>query len=296
MSDPTLSDPTLSDPTLSDPTLSDPALSDPTLSDPTLSDPTLSDPADPPPPSAPNPERPPTPQAPLWYRFVLAGVWLVLIVVFWRYAQQAEGGARGLLAGWVETLSAGVWGPLLLLGVYALRPLLLLPSTILTVACGFLFGAWWGLVYATVATVGSSALAYLVGRLFGRGLVAGRSPYRLITAIRERTFETVLISRLIFLPGDLVNYVGGFLRIPFGAFALATAIGGMPSLAMAVLTGASVQGSLRDAQVSLNLWYLLAAGVLLVFSLILSRWLRSRFGDLEADDAPDTPPRHKTSS
>ncbi|MDZ7706097.1 MAG: VTT domain-containing protein [Trueperaceae bacterium] len=222
----------------------------------------------------------PAPHTPLWYRFAVAGLWLVLIVLFWRYAQQAEGGVRGLLAAWVETLATERWGPLLLLGIYALRPLLLLPSTILTVACGFLFGAWWGIVYATVATVGSSTIAYLIGRLFGRGAVAERSPYRLITAIRERTFETVLISRLIFLPGDLVNYVGGFLRIPFGAFALATAVGGMPSLAMAVLTGASVQGSLRDAQVTLNPWYLLAAGVLLVFSLGVSRVLRSRFEGL----------------
>ncbi|MEZ4595105.1 MAG: hypothetical protein R3D55_28775 [Chloroflexota bacterium] len=36
--------------------------------------------------------------------------------------------------------------------------------------------------------------------------------------LRENSFETVLIMRLIFLPYDLVNYLSGFLKINWRAF------------------------------------------------------------------------------
>ena len=54
--------------------------------------------------------------------------------------------------------------------LFMVRPLLLLPSTILIAAMGFLYGVFWGSVYGQVAILASSSLAYIVGRYFGKGI------------------------------------------------------------------------------------------------------------------------------
>ena len=88
--------------------------------------------------------------------------------------------------------------------------------------------------------------------------------------------ETVLTGRLVFLPGDLINYAAGALRVSFAAFALATALGGLPGLAVCVLAGASLEGPFRFEGVRLNGWFLLASALVLGSSLALARWLRAR--------------------
>ena len=208
----------------------------------------------------------------MWSKGVLA-LWVALLAAFWLYVQWQGEGLLELFRGWLTFLKSGVRGPLLFLIIYLVRPFLLVPITLLTVASGFLFGALWGFLYAWMATLLSSALAYLFGRYVAGDPQIGA---RFVERLRTRAFETVLISRFLFVPGDLVNYASGVLRISFRAFALATAIGGVPGLLIGVLAGASIEGEFGTSGVQLNVWYLLASGVLLVSSLALSAFLRRR--------------------
>jgi len=52
------------------------------------------------------------------------------------------------------------WGPLIYILLYSIRPLILFPSTILTLAGGFLFGPVLGVLYTIVATSFGSPLYY----------------------------------------------------------------------------------------------------------------------------------------
>tara|TARA_B100000686_G_C16632751_1_gene885626 strand:+ start:370 stop:783 length:414 start_codon:yes stop_codon:yes gene_type:complete len=94
--------------------------------------------------------------------------------------------------------------------------------------------------------------------------------------LREAAFETVLCARLVAVPGDFVNYASGILRVPFTAFFVATAIGGLPSLLAAVLAGASIEGDFRFGGFRLNIWYILISLVLLVGNLVVAREIRRR--------------------
>ncbi len=58
--------------------------------------------------------------------------------------------------------------------------------------------------------------------------------------MRDNSFETVLIMRLLFLPYDLVNYASGILRLRWLPFLLATALGSLPGTVSFVLLGASI--------------------------------------------------------
>ena len=212
-----------------------------------------------------------------WQWGVLA-LWLLLIALFWLYAQRQEQGVLAILQMWLRQVAEGRWGPLVLTGIFLVRPLLLLPITILNVFAGFLFGPVWGLLYALVATLLSSAIAYALGRVLGKP--PETSNRKFLHRLRTRSFDTVLTSRLISLPGDLVNYAAGFMRISFWAFILATAIGGLPGLLVSVLAGASLEGPFSFGGVHINAWYLLASAALLIGSLSLSWWLRRRARDL----------------
>jgi uncharacterized membrane protein YdjX (TVP38/TMEM64 family) len=205
--------------------------------------------------------------------WLVLALWLGLLLAFWIYVQQSGRPVTEILTSWLESLSQSPYSVLFLLAVYLVRPLLLLPVTLLTVFSGFLYGVFWGTVYALLATLASSSLAYFIGRFLSGDKVRLQTEW--MNKLRERSFETVLTSRLIFLPGDLVNYACGFLKISFTAFLLATALGGLPGLLVGVLAGASLE-TFSASGFRLNPWYIVASLVLLVGSLGISRLLRRR--------------------
>ena len=132
---------------------------------------------------------------------VIVALWVVGFIAFWVYVQRQDEGLLELFRGWLDFIRNGALGPLIFLLIYLIRPFLLVPITLLTVASGFLFGAPWGFAYALFATLLSTAFTYLFGRY-----VAGDVPglgAAFIERLRTRAFETVLISRFIFLPGGL---------------------------------------------------------------------------------------------
>ncbi len=178
------------------------------------------------------------------------------------------------------------YSPLLYLAIYAVRPLILFPSTLLTLAGGLLFGPVGGLVYSTIGLNLSAMVAYGVGRQLRR--VGQTSPkeasaepsLRAIEPYMERLqqypFTTVLTMRLLLIPFDWVNYGAGLLRIPWQPFLLATAIGSVPISTSLVLAGASIQGSSITGLPTVNPVMLTTSGVILVGSVAISRYINRR--------------------
>jgi len=190
----------------------------------------------------------------------------------------------GVVQQLLAFLKTGFWGPVLYVVLYTLRPLILFPSTLLTLAGGFVFGPVLGVVYTLVASNSSSTVAYLVGRYFGQGLFADNRPGGLLrryaTRLRANSFETVLIMRFIFLPYDLVSYAAGFLNIRFFPFILATALGSIPGTLAFVGFGASID-TFDGALPQLNPVTLGFAVVTFLSSLALARLFKRREGMTE---------------
>ena len=218
-------------------------------------------------------------QGPITRVGVVALLWLALLVGFWFYARSRDETPVSLLRSVLSALQDDPLAPLFLLLIYLVRPLFLLPVGLLTLAVGLLFGVFWGTVYALLAALLTAAVAYWLGRLFGRGLPAAQAGW--LGRLKAYPFETVLLCRFLAVPGDLVNYASGYLKISFAAFLGATAIGGSPGLLVAVLAGASLTSlTERSARFSLDWRYLLASAILLVLSLGVS-WLMRRRGGLK---------------
>lgn len=221
-----------------------------------------------------------------WQKAAAATIWVVLIASLILYMRANDLSLSELF------LAAMIWvrdnplAPLAYIIIYAIRPLTLFSSVLLTLAGGFLFGPVWGVIYTVIGANLSATVAFFVGRYFGQGVLEDESSsglmQRYARRMRENSFETVLIMRFIFLPYDLVNYLAGFLRIGYWSFLLATVLGSIPGTIAFVLLGSSLSpAEITNMFVTGELpsldWRPLAISVVMfVVSIALSRFFKRR--------------------
>ncbi|MEP7136669.1 MAG: TVP38/TMEM64 family protein [Chloroflexota bacterium] len=207
--------------------------------------------------------------------------WALLITGYQWYAKSNQLSSLEFAQKLLDFLKDGFWGPLIYVGIYALRPLILFPSTILTLAGGFVFGPVLGVIYTVIASNISSTIAFFVGYYLGEGLLRDDGSDGLIQRyarrMRENSFETVMIMRFIFLPYDAVSYLAGFLRIHYWAFILATALGSIPGTMAFIGFGASIE-TFDGALPKLNPVTLGFSVAIFIVSLALSRIFKKREG------------------
>lgn len=163
----------------------------------------------------------------------------------------------------------GPTGALIYITVYALRPLVFFPASILTLASGLIFGPIGGVLYTIVGENLSACLAFFLARFFGRGWsnLSGIPLMRGIDRhLRENGFMTVLILRLVYLPFDAVNFTCGITGMRYGEYAAATFLGILPGIVTFVYFGSG--------------WfdrkYLIISGAVFVLSIVIARFAREK--------------------
>lgn len=221
-----------------------------------------------------------------WQKVAAAVVWVIMIGVLVVLMTAYDLTLPQLVLTGLVWVRDNPLAPIAYIVLYALRPLALFSSVLLTLAGGFLLGPLWGVVYTVIGANLSATVAFFIGRTFGAGVLEDESSngvmQRYARRLRKNSFDTVLIMRFIFLPYDLVNYLAGFLRIGYWPFLLATALGSIPGTIAFVLLGASllpdeigamfVTGKLPSLD-----WRLLAISLtMFVASLGLSRTFKRR--------------------
>lgn len=217
-----------------------------------------------------------------WQKLVALLIWAALLSCYFWYAAAANLGPIQVLLQLIDVMQNSVYGPLIYGLIYAVRPLAFFSAGILTVAGGYLFGPVWGIVYTVIASNLSATVAYVIGRYFGNGILDNQQTGGLIQRyalrLRQRSFETVLIMRLVLLPFDFVNYLCGFLRINYRSYVVASVVGSFPGTVGFVLFGASVDNIerllLKGELPGLNWPVLVASFVILAISIVLSRYFR----------------------
>ena len=128
-----------------------------------------------------------------------------------------------------------VAGGLLFSALLALWLTCLLPTSLLEIAAGYVFGFFWATVWSTVGKVAGSVLSYWIGRC------ARSSVRRMILpddtskehgylrgleiAMTEEPGRTCLALRLAYVPEAIQNYVPAIFDAPFLPFLAATTAG-----------------------------------------------------------------------
>ncbi len=205
--------------------------------------------------------------------------WALLITGYQWYANANDLSPFDAIQNLLTFMQNGIWGVLIYILLYAVRPLLLFPATVLSVTSGFVFGPFLGVLYTIIASNISSTIAFFVGHYFGEGLLKDDGSegivQRYARRMRENSFETVMIMRFIFLPYDAVSYLAGFLRIHYWAFILATALGSIPGTIAFVGFGASIE-TFDGALPKLNPVTLGFSVAIFIVSIALSRIFKKR--------------------
>ncbi|MCX6045994.1 MAG: TVP38/TMEM64 family protein [Chloroflexi bacterium] len=212
-------------------------------------------------------------------RLIALAFWLALLIGYQWYATVNALSPLQVVQRLVAFMQTGFWGPLVYIALYAVRPLILFPSTVLTLAGGFVFGPIWGVLYTLVASNTSATIAYLIGRYFGQTLLKddGSDSWiqRYARRMRAHSFDTVMVMRFIFLPYDAVSYLSGVLRIHYPPFILATALGSIPGTIAFVGFGASIE-HFDGGLPALNPATLAFSVAIFIVSIALSRLFKKR--------------------
>jgi uncharacterized membrane protein YdjX (TVP38/TMEM64 family) len=167
--------------------------------------------------------------------------------------------------------------PILFVVLYTVRPLILFPASILSLAGGLAFGAIWGTVLTVIGATAGAVLSFIVARYMGKSLVRmewkGRFA-KVQSQLEHRGLLYVLLLRLIpIFPFDLISYVAGVSKIRFRAFFIGTLFGIIPgTFAYNFLGSSFVGGSVRDI--------LIAAAVFLAAMLIPILFRKRLEGDI----------------
>lgn len=228
------------------------------------------------------------PRTMVWIqRIAIAAIWIAAIVG-WQVYQSSTGLTTTETAQrFIDTVGGAWWGVFAYVLVYLARPIVLFPASVLTIVGGILFGPVLGVVVVVVAANASAMIAYGVGRLLGRAPghpdpAAAPDDASLVRRwsgrMRDNSFETVLIMRLLFLPYDLVNYLSGVLRLRWLPFILATALGSLPGTVSFVLLGASLD-RVDEGLGGIDTRTLVASIAIFLVSLLVARLLRRRQPD-----------------
>lgn len=172
------------------------------------------------------------------------------------------------------------WFPVVLVGLYLLRPLLAWPIMALSILVGYRYGLAIGLPVALAGTVVTSLLPYAAGRYYRdtpgpfAGVVDGTERFFRVTG----GLRGVVAARLAPAPAEPVSIAAGAGRVSVGAFVLGTAIGELPWTVAAVLAGHSLSRLSIEGVTAVSPW--LVAGGLAAAAVLLAgpayRWLRSR--------------------
>ncbi|AWB59151.1 VTT domain-containing protein [Colwellia sp. Arc7-D] len=144
-----------------------------------------------------------------------------------------------------------------------------LPRQIAALSAGFLFGAGFGVLLATISAIVGCLITLLLARKLLSNLVEQQYPEPLAKVsyfFSHHTFIKALIIRLVPAGSNfLTNVLAGTARTPISPFIFGSAVGFIPQMTIFSLMGAGLQVN-GQQQMMLSL-------VLLVMALLLSGYL-----------------------
>jgi uncharacterized membrane protein YdjX (TVP38/TMEM64 family) len=182
------------------------------------------------------------------------------------------------LAQWLQV--AGIWAPIAYVILYVIATILVLPSTVLNLTGGAVFGPWFGTLWTSVGAILAAIAAFAFTRTVGRQAIAKRLKGRwqaMDAEIRRGGVFYLFAIRLVpIMPYGLVNFAAGLTSVSFKDYLLGTTLGTVPSVLPFVLLGSSGLRAVSTGDLFPLLASLALTGILVGGSTWYRRRLRSR--------------------
>ena len=190
----------------------------------------------------------------------------------------------------ITSIRGHALAPVFFILTYTAAGVLLIPSTILKIAGGSLFGLWYGLVFSLLGSTLGTILGYFIARFAGSNFVRDvivRGRYQpLQNSLQKRGEFLVFILRIVpGVPFNVLNTASGLLNLRFWPYFFASFFGSLPSIAVLVYFSSALTESLLFRRSTLYLIFSLAA---LVLFLVLTRILRRYTSLPDSIENPET--------
>ncbi|QHT45358.1 VTT domain-containing protein [Halobacillus sp. ACCC02827] len=177
-------------------------------------------------------------------------------------------------------LSFGAWGPALFILLYAAGPIIVFPTSILSLAAAFAYGLWPGILYIIIGATAASITGYAMGRFFGDSVLKfeeSKWAAAVYPRMKRQGFLYVFILRLIPLVGfDILSYLAGMTRVRLSAFLLATVIGMLPGSFAYSLVGTSLASGNRSLIIAAFSVFAFVLVLTFLFRNKVKEWLKIR--------------------
>lgn len=154
----------------------------------------------------------------------------------------------------VKNLTPNLFSALLVMGILGADILIPVPSSIVMVVSGHLFGGLLGGVLAIVGSITASILGFLISRKIGRERVMkwlGEKEYKQISTLMDRYGAyAVILTRSVPLVMESVSCVTGLSKMKLSKFIIMNIIGYLPLTFLYTFTGSIAK---QDNQTSVIL-------------------------------------------
>ncbi len=176
------------------------------------------------------------------------------------------------------------WAPAVVVTLYILLNFAGIPQVLLMGATVIVFGPWYGFAYAWGATMASSSVGYILGKMFGGELLRRYGSDRVNRLSRWLAKRGILSSALVrFVPAGpaiMVNMICGASHIRYWQFALGTGMGIVPKILLVAGVSDYVMKYLDSGDTStlvgVGLWFAAIGAFFLLSRWLMRRWREGR--------------------
>lgn len=150
---------------------------------------------------------------------------LIVVIINWKFIRELR----------VEKIvhfikNKGQYAVAIYLLIYAIKPIMIfIPSNLLVIVSGILFGPVEGAILSIIGFGISAAIAFVLARFLGKDFVQGILGNKLMKLddnMRKDGFRILFLLRLIpVMPYDPLSYACGFTNIKFSSFLAASVFG-----------------------------------------------------------------------
>lgn len=187
---------------------------------------------------------------------LLTGVALIALLVFVVPTQDWLADIKN----WLKTLGLEVIP--IFIGIYVFATVLGIPSALLILIAGTLFGLFLGVISVSIADILGASACFLLGRTVGREWIQKRIAENpkfaeLDKALAQKGWKIILLTRLSpIVPSNILNYGFSLTEIKFWQYFLFSWLGMIPVIVLYVYIGSmgaslATEGSITG-QLALN--------------------------------------------
>ncbi len=135
----------------------------------------------------------------------------------------------------------GMWSILIFVFICMFRQLFFLPTTVVYVSGGLIFGPFWGSLYSVAGHMVNIFLAYHVGMRFKESIqrfISEKYVEKLRRAKEKGSFKQLFTMRVTpGFPVDPISFGAGFVEMNFHGYFLASFLGSVPKITVYAYLG-----------------------------------------------------------